>query len=75
MDAKWHAHRLAWVLVHGDIPDGLAIGHARDQGYRFPNYIRIDHLSAVIPAESMRRWMPPTAVSARTGRVGAACTP
>ncbi|MFG3617473.1 HNH endonuclease signature motif containing protein [Nocardia sp. NPDC047654] len=64
---KWRVHRLAWVLAHGDIPEGLVIGHARDRGCRFRDCFRIDHLEAMSTAECWRRGMSRSAITARTG--------
>jgi hypothetical protein len=57
------AHRLAYELAHGPIPDGMQIDHlCRNRKCCNP-----DHLEAVTPIENTRRGMSPSAISARTG--------
>lgn len=38
--ASWRAHRVAWTMAYGDIPDGLLVLHKCDR----PPCVRLDHL-------------------------------
>lgn len=42
------AHRVAWMLAHGDIPAGLVVRHSCDN----PLCVRVDHLSLGTVAEN-----------------------
>jgi CRISPR/Cas system CSM-associated protein Csm3 (group 7 of RAMP superfamily) len=56
--APWLAHRLAYVLTFGPLPDWLEVDHL----CRIRSCIRPDHLEPVTPAENTRR------MRARLGR-------
>ena len=45
------AHRFAWELVHGPIPDGLVLDHL----CCVPACVRVSHLEAVTLSENSRR--------------------
>ena len=47
---NFYAHRLAWIYVHGPIPDGLLIDHIN--GQRADN--RIDNLRTVTHLQNMQ---------------------
>lgn len=49
---NWNAHRLAYVLLVGPIPDGLHLDHL----CRFKPCVNPAHLEPVTPAENVRRW-------------------
>ncbi len=49
--AFWTPHRLAYTLIHGDIPDGVELDHL----CRRPNCLERSHLEAVAPEENHRR--------------------
>lgn len=42
------AHRVAWMLAHGDIPSGMVVRHSCDN----PLCVRVDHLSLGSVAEN-----------------------
>jgi len=44
------AHRVAWALTHGPIPDGLVIAHRCDN----PACVRVDHLFVATQLENMQ---------------------
>ena len=62
--AGWqHAHRAAWILERGAIPDGLHVLHACDN----PGCVRLDHLFLGTHAENM-------ADMSRKGRARGRCS-
>lgn len=58
---KWLAHRVAYRLFVGPIPDGLTIDHL----CRVRHCVNPDHLEPVTNAENIRRGMSPSAINAR----------
>jgi hypothetical protein len=69
VDLKWRpttAHRIAYELYVGPIPDGLVIDHlCRNRGCVNP-----EHLEPVTRGENVRRGMHPTAVLVRENHCG-----
>lgn len=55
------AHRFAYEMKHGPIPEGMVIDHL----CRTPSCVKIAHLEAVTPAENQMRGVSPWAVNAR----------
>lgn len=49
------AHRVAYELLIGPIPDGLEIDHVRDRGCRHRNCVNPAHLEAVTHRENVCR--------------------
>lgn len=60
------AHRHAWTLTRGPIPDGLVLDHT----CRVRRCVRIDHLEPVDPAVNTQRGMSPGVIARRTNRCG-----
>lgn len=55
------AHRMAWILLRGDIPDDLDLDHL----CRVHACVRPDHLDPVTNQENIRRGMSPAALNGR----------
>ncbi len=62
----WRAHRVAYMLVKGPIPEGLEIDHL----CRVHACINPDHLEAVTQQENILRGIGPTAQNARKTHCG-----
>lgn len=48
-------HRVAWMLEHGPIPDGLTIDHVWDRGCRYKLCALVAHLEPVTRAVNIQR--------------------
>lgn len=48
---KWRAHRAAWTLQRGPIPEGLTIDHL----CRNTRRLNVEHMELVPPGENVRR--------------------
>jgi hypothetical protein len=59
------AHRMAYELAYGPIPEGLQVDHVKAKGCISTLCVAPDHLEAVTQAENMRRGNCPSAVNAR----------
>lgn len=44
----WLAHRIAWTLVHGEIPEGMWVNHVCWN----PTCVNVDHLNLSTPSEN-----------------------
>lgn len=62
------AHRVAYMIGHGEIPEGLAIDHVRARGCVRTDCVNPGHLEAVTTAENTRRGTSPSAIASGTGR-------
>lgn len=60
------AHRVAYEIAFGPVPEGLHVDHVFDAGCRSRACIRPDHLEAVTQAENTAR-----ALAARKARLAA----
>lgn len=49
------AHRFAYAMTNGPIPEGLCIDHVWERGCRFHDCVNTEHLEAVTLAENGRR--------------------
>ena len=49
------AHRIAWMLVNGPIPDGLDLDHVRARGCVLRSCVNVNHLEPVTHFENCRR--------------------
>ncbi|MEW2498402.1 HNH endonuclease signature motif containing protein [Streptomyces nodosus] len=59
------AHRVSYLLAHGEIPAGLQVDHVKARGCRHRHCVAPAHLEAVTGAENNRRSDSPTAINAR----------
>lgn len=59
------AHRFAYELLVGPIPEGLELDHVRARGCRHRHCVRPDHLEIVTPHENTLRGDSPAARHAR----------
>ncbi|WP_078659801.1 HNH endonuclease signature motif containing protein [Streptomyces graminis] len=50
-----YAHRIAYQLFVGEIPDGLELDHVKESGCRYRSCINPKHLEAVTRQENMHR--------------------
>lgn len=50
-----YAHRLAYELLVGPIPEGMDVDHVRERGCTERTCTNPDHLEVVTPAENRRR--------------------
>jgi hypothetical protein len=63
----WHgrrqttAHRAAWMLERGPIPEGHQVDHL----CRVPLCVNVEHLDVVLPVENNRRSLSPSSINAR----------
>jgi len=55
IEPSGYAHRMAWRLAYGPIPDGLVIDHVTARGCRFKDCINVDHMEPVPQLENARR--------------------
>lgn len=61
------AHRVAYELFVGPIPNGLTIDHVRARGCLGASCVNPEHLEAVTKRENTLRGRGPSAVAARRG--------
>lgn len=52
---KMLAHRFAWEMVNGPIPEGLTIDHVRERGCRSKLCVEVAHLEPVTRGDNVRR--------------------
>lgn len=65
---RYRAHRYAYELVVGPIPEGYHIDHVRARGCTRTDCVNPAHLEAVTPLENLMRSDAPSAVNARKVR-------
>lgn len=49
------AHRIAYELAYGPVPDGLQVDHVKSRGCRHRHCVAPAHLEAVTQRENIRR--------------------
>jgi hypothetical protein len=52
-----YAHKYAYEMVNGPVPEGMEIDHVVDRGCTSTLCVNPAHLEAVTHAENMRRWI------------------
>lgn len=52
------AHRVAWELDNGPVPEGMTVDHVHKRGCRHKHCVNIAHLEPVTSAENTRRSIP-----------------
>lgn len=62
---RWQAHRLAWTIAHGEIPEGMTIDHVRARGCVRTDCVNLAHLEVVTMQENLRRSDAWSAVNSR----------
>lgn len=50
-----YAHREAWLLSGGEIPDGMTIDHVAKRGCIHRDCVNVDHMEVVSQSENCRR--------------------